>query len=166
MPYGGRGGEGVIQAFLAKRSAHLRARYETDGRSFRLWGTEIAYWRGDKLQICNQGWTTLLTKSTINDLLSAVRVPCSVYQAKHKWILACRRGDERKEIFWPASGCITVQPRNLPELRQRQAVVEAQRQAAATRHQAKLQREQTQAARAAVKAIREQKPLLGARGRR
>lgn len=162
---------GVIKAFLEGRAARVTGqnmavrsrgtRYETDGGSFRVWGNEVAYWRGYKLQICDAGYQSQLTKDVINELLSAAAVPCNLYQEKHKWYVACRPG--WKKVAWPSNGCITVKPRNLPEIQRAQAQVEAKLSAERERERQRAIREQRRVAREAERTRREQaqKTLFG-----
>jgi hypothetical protein len=104
----------VIGAFFARRSARAGRsdyyggpRYETDGRTFRVWGNNVARWQNGKIRACDAGYQTKLTKDRLNDLFDAGGLNCGLHQERGQWKLWCR--DTGKTVKWP--GCITFKPR-------------------------------------------------------
>lgn len=164
---------GVIKAFLEGRAARVTGqnmalrsrgtRYETDGKQLWLWGSEIAYWRGDKLQLCDASYQSQLTKDVLNDVLRAAAVPCGIFQDRRKWWVSCRPGAGRKKVPWPPNGCITVKPRNLVEIENARAMAKQRQhdQEVARRLARKAQAKARKEAREQERREKAQKTLFG-----
>lgn len=103
---------GTVTAFLQRKSKRAgrreggTPRYESDGRTLRVWGNKVAEWENGKIRLCDAGYQTLLTKNTLNALLDKAGSDCGIYQQRGTWRVQCAPG---RTVPWP--GCVTIKPR-------------------------------------------------------